>query len=159
LVGTDVTGTVALQGINQSGVVLFFGAQHNRIGVNPTDADPAAERNIISGNLGPGGHIIDGGTNYNVVAGNYIGTDITGMVAIANQNHGVAITGGSYNIIGGTTTAERNVISGNIYRGIRIRDEISADGGAGPAAAIGNQILGNYIGVDASGMHGLPNGT
>ena len=53
----------------------------------------------------------------NVVEGNYIGTDVTGTVALANALAGVAITAStipaSNNTIGGTTPAARNVISGN----------------------------------------------
>src|SRR5713226_3900676 len=52
----------------------------------------------------------------NVIAGNYIGTDITGTIAMANAKDGIEIDGPN-NIIGGTTAAARNVISGNLGTG------------------------------------------
>ena len=55
---------------------------------------------------------------------------------------------GSTLVIGGTTAAARNVISGNGFAGIVIE-------GAG---ATGNQVRGNYIGTSASGTSAIPNG-
>ncbi len=58
---------------------------------------------------GPGPAIrfqISGG---NVVEGNFLGTDITGTVALGN-GIGVFIDGTSNNLIGGTTVAARNLI-------------------------------------------------
>ena len=74
---------------------------------------PAA-RNLISGNIGDGVGLA--GSN-NIVQGNFIGTDVTGSVAIANTQRGVASNGGS--LIGGNTAAARNIISGN-NRGIEV---------------------------------------
>ena len=53
----------------------------------------------------------------------------------------------SFNTIGGTSTAARNIISGNV--------------GAGVAFSAGdsdNQVLGDYIGLDAAGTFVLSNG-
>ena len=52
---------------------------------------------------------------YNLVEGNYIGTDITGTTGLGGQRHRYA---GDYNTIGGTTAAARNIISGNVGGGI-----------------------------------------
>ena len=52
----------------------------------------AAEPNVISGNLNDGIYLCDHGTEKNVVAGNFIGTDVTGTLALGNAGHGVGIT-------------------------------------------------------------------
>ncbi|MBE7435913.1 MAG: S8 family serine peptidase [Anaerolineales bacterium] len=83
----------------------------------------------------------------NIVAGNYIGTDVTGALDRGNLGSGILLyyqSGG--NTIGGTTAADRNVISGNDYHGIF--NQWSA----------ANVIQGNIIGLDASGNAILPNG-
>src|SRR5918998_4161872 len=50
----------------------------------------------------------------NKVTGNYIGTDASGTQDLGNFA-GVRVSSGSGNTVGGTTAAERNVISGNLY--------------------------------------------
>ena len=55
---------------------------------------------------------------------------------------GVLIQDGSNNTIGGTTTADRNIISNNSY-GIQLS---TATG-----TANGNKIQGNYIGTNVGG--------
>ena len=48
-------------------------------------------RNIISGNTGDGVLITGTGTNNNVVAGDFVGTDVTGTAALGNGASGVEI--------------------------------------------------------------------
>src|SRR6185436_13920441 len=83
---------------------------------------------------------------FNIIQGNYIGTDSTGMLARGNTNQGIVIVNSPFNLIGGTTPAARNVISGN-RSGIQIL-------GAG---AHDNTVQGNYIGLNAAGMAAIPN--
>jgi len=52
--------------------------------------------------------------------------------------------GAEANTIGGTTPGERNVVSGNPGVGIEIR-------------SVGNIVIGNYIGTDATGTVAMPN--
>jgi CSLREA domain-containing protein len=92
-IGTDVTGTVALG----NGSALVISADNNTIGGTTLDA-----RNIISGGIGIGGQ-------GNQVQGNFIGTDVTGTVALDSNVTGVSITG-SRNTIGGTEPGAGNVI-------------------------------------------------
>src|SRR5205085_9262121 len=75
----------------------------------------AGARNIISGNRGWGSTNGNGqpGITGNAVQGNYIGTDVTGMVAIANDQGGIAVKSAG-NTIGGTTPGTGNLISGNV---------------------------------------------
>ena len=53
------------------------------------------------------------------IAGNYIGTDVTGSVA-AGGERGIFIGAGSNHVIGGSVALDRNVISGNSTQGINI---------------------------------------
>ncbi len=146
LIGTDISGTVAISN-TRSGVQISNGAQSNLIGGNTP-----GERNVVSGN-GSGGVLIGGsGTSYNQVAGNFIGTDATGTQRIPNGPTGAGkgvwiYNGAADNVVGGTSSGERNVISGNDYAGIEIY-------GAGTT---GNVVQGNYIGVDTLGTVALGN--
>lgn len=99
---------------------------------------------MISGN--PVGVELHGGEAGNLIHGNLIGTNVNGTQAIGNNVGIKVIDDSSYNFIGGTTAAERNLISGNGSAGIA----------ADPAERI--FILGNYIGVDAGGLVALANG-
>src|SRR5262249_15228934 len=60
---------------------------------------------------------------------------------------GICIDGGRFNIIGGRTPAERNVVSGNFDDGIDLHD-----------GSTGNVVLGNLIGTDLTGTRPLGNG-
>jgi CSLREA domain-containing protein len=80
----------------------------------------------------------------NRVEGNLIGTDVTGTRAIPNGTRGIFIdAGGSANLIGGTTTNSRNLLSAAQY-GIRIN---------GPS----NVVQGNIIGTKIDGISPLGN--
>jgi parallel beta-helix repeat protein len=138
-IGTDVTGASALP--NDSDGVEISSAPDNLIG-----GDTPGERNVISGNGEGGVYISSPDATGNVVSGNYIGVDATGAAALPNIDDGVTIWDAADNVIGGDTPGERNVISGNGYDGILLRDQAS-----------GNVVSGNYIGVDATGAAALPN--
>jgi len=141
-IGTDATGRVAIGNAN-NGVVLAWGAQDNLIGGTTPE-----ERNIIGGNGSVGVSMANRDTMSNTVTSNYIGTDVTGTQAISNAGGGIWIgDGAQYNVIGGETAGERNVISGNSGDGVHI-------GGAGTAH---NLVLRNFVGLDVSGTQPLPN--
>ena len=140
-IGTNYNGTSALPNQLQ-GVRIYGGAQDNTIG-----GDTAGERNLISGNSGDGVRIQGVDTSGNVVTSNYLGTDVSGSLAVPNQETGVHINIAPGNRIGGDTPQERNLISGNMGSGVMIQDE----------DAPGNIVSGNYIGVDATGTSALPN--
>ena len=134
IIGLDVTGTTVL-GNSASGVVLNS-APNNTIG-----GTAAGAGNVISGN-NQGVSISNGGSTNNVVEGNYIGTDATGTLDRGNLANGILINDTLFNRIGGTTTAARNLISGNNSDGIEITS-------AGPGG--GNHIFGNWIGLSSAG--------
>ena len=90
---------------------------------------------------------IDGSATGNLVAGNYIGTDYTGTMALGNALSGVEIAdSASNNTIGGTAAGDRNVISGSPEGGVFIH-----------GSATGNLVAGNYIGTDVTGTMALGN--
>jgi hypothetical protein len=144
-IGTDITGTLAL-GNRGNGVSAGDGAL---IGGPQPEA-----RNIISanGNFANVSLGLNGSGSAATVQGNYIGTDVTGTRALVNSSGnpvpGIFINS-SNNIIGGTTAAVRNVISGNSV-GILL-------GGFSFGGIVGNIIQGNFIGLNAAGTGQVPN--
>jgi hypothetical protein len=82
-----------------------------------------------------------------VVAGNRIGTDAAGTAGPGNGGDGVRLTlEATGNTIGGAAPADRNLIAGNGRDGVSLRADSST-----------NLILGNFLGVDATGTAALPN--
>ena len=72
----------------------------------------------FSGGWGVG---LAGSGNNNIVEGNFIGTDPTGTIDMGNGNWGILMfDSSSFNTIGGTTPAARNIISGNDLVGIQM---------------------------------------
>jgi len=130
------------------GVVLKDGAQNNTIGGDRSvGAGPCGQGNVISGN-NHGIRIEGSGTTNNTVSGNYIGTNVNGTAVISNTEIGVYVhSGASYNLIGGDSATERNVISGNGADGVKILG----------SETLSNTIKGNYIGTDAAGAASLGN--
>lgn len=159
-IGTDYTGTIAVPNgdlTTNLGWGIELQGYNNLIG----GTNGAASRNILSGNVGSGLTLYLGACQYNLVQGNYIGTDVTGTQALANLNQGVSFSGDTdvdptaigpqFNTIGGTTAAERNIISGN-------RNSSSNAAGVGFFNRTGsNVVLGNYIGTDVTGTVAIPN--
>jgi hypothetical protein len=137
-IGTGVEGTNALGNGGEGIAVLTSG---NLIGGN----DPT-NRNLISGNSRAGIYMFNSAVKGNVVAGNFIGTDVTGTKRLGNLENGVSISGGSSNVIGGTVAGSRNVISGNSQGGVYLIN-----------SARGNVVNGNYIGTDVTGMLAVSN--
>ena len=131
-IGTNVSGTAALS--PQSGGVHIGGRNVDLM------------LNLVSGNAHGG--IAISGTNVENVSlfGNFVGTNLAGTAALPNGSIGVRVIEGSGIAIGGTTPAERNLISGNASRGMTL------EGGVDGAV-----VQGNYIGTDASGLIALPN--
>jgi Ca2+-binding RTX toxin-like protein len=110
-------------------------------------------RGLIINRFGDAGIDVSDGASSNLIVGNYIGTDPTGTIAEGNGTSfggpGVRIRDGASNTtIGGTTVADRNVISGNVGHGILIRDVLSGN----------NLVEGNWIGTTATGAGALGNG-
>lgn len=141
LIGTDAAGASAIPNgaANNWGGLIIGTRSHVRIG-----GSDAASRNVISGNVpvgiglwasfGPGGAVSDF-----VVAGNWIGTDASGLASLPNGfaapnaaqfGGGIQIQGGDGSAlpIGGFGPGEANLIAWNRGAGI-----IAANNGNGEA--------------------------
>src|SRR5262249_19100509 len=111
IIGLDAVGAAVIDPLTQYGI-WSNGGSNVTIGGNSVQA-----RNVISGNSF-WGIILQGGSGH-LVAGNFIGTDISGTLDRGNAGIGIT-TDASNSTIGGTTAAARNVISGNNGAGIEI---------------------------------------
>ena len=140
LIGTDVSGTIARG--NGFGGVLLDGTSGAVVG----GTGGAATRDVISGNGKAGVFIFGPTAKGNLIAGDYIGLNAQGTGALGNGGDGVLIQSPG-NVVGGTTAAATNTISGNASAGIHL-----AGGGTG------NVLAGNWIGTDAAGLHPIGNG-
>jgi titin len=137
-IGTDFTGENAL-GNHEGGLIIQADAHDNVV-----------RQNVVSGNGYIGVELVGTpGVTDNLIAGNLIGTDLKGLTAIGNGNDGVDIFEPN-NTLGGTTPADRNVISGNAGNGVGLFPYL------GPLT--NNLILGNDIGTDVTGTAPLGNG-
>ena len=89
-------------------------------------------------------------TTQNVIEGNFIGTDASGMVPMTNHtDDAISIDLSPGNTIGGTVAGAGNVLSAADDSGIYIY----GDSGRGPyASAAGTLIAGNIIGLAADGV-------
>jgi hypothetical protein len=147
-IGTNASGTAAAA--NPTTGIVLGAASNSTIG-----GDTPAARNLISGNH-TGVLLVGPLTTGNVIAGNYIGTNKSGTAAIPNGVSGIIL--GPYaenNLIGGTTAAARNIISGNARGGIAATTNYP---GSVYTLGDGNRIQGNYIGTTADGNSALGNG-
>jgi len=107
------------------------------------DGTPA-NRNVISGNAQGVGATNSGGPT--IVQGNLIGTNAAGTAALPNQTGILSAVGIQ---VGGGTAGQGNVISGNAIDGFH---ETSF------AAKELHSIVGNLVGLDATGVSPLGNG-
>ena len=138
LIGTNAAGATGLG--NLTGVQINDSATGNTVGGTVTGAS-----NVISGNGRYGVQIT--GANGNLVLGNFIGTNSADATGLGNPASGIIINGGaSAKTIGGTVSADTNVISGN-GKGIYFYGSATSD----------NVVLGNLIGTNADGSAALPN--
>ncbi len=137
-VGNDAALKIVLNGTNDSG--------------SGFEIPGFSSNNLIKGLVinrftGAAGINIHGTSVGNRVEGNFIGTDVTGTLDRGNDGDGVSISVGSNEtLVGGTTAASRNVISGNDEHGVQIGN------------ASQTRVLGNRIGTTAGGKGALGNG-
>src|SRR5436853_1741580 len=132
-IGTNAAGTAAAPN----------GAGGIRINGDRTSIDGTSGRNVISGNAGDGINVVFGGPT---IRGNFIGTNATGNAALPNAGDGIRINNNlRLATIGGTTTGNGNVISGNGQVGIQVFGNSSV------------LVQSNLIGTDINGTVAIPN--
>src|SRR3990167_5928257 len=148
-----------------SGIGIFSGIGIAPASSNTIGGSTAADRNVVSGNLGNGVAVTaqDGGSaSNNTISGNYIGTNAAGTSGIANTGDGILINHAqgsasmTGNLIGGTTstapdgacTGSCNLVSGNTANGI----------GLWHSGVSATNVRGNYVGTSVSGTASLANG-
>ncbi len=147
-----ITDPVVIDGLSLIGcgakpcVEIKGSDKHKGNGLLITAGDSTVRGLIVNG-FDSNGIVIKGRGN-NVIEGNYIGIDATGTGTGGSCNIGIHIENSPNNLIGGSTTADRNVISG-CYVNIYIEGEEST----------GNVVSGNYIGTDPTGSFTLSHGT
>lgn len=150
--GLNAAGTAALGGA--AGIAVAEGI-NTRIGADDsgdgTTDDTASAGNVISGVGGPAILVQSPGTtdvfDGLTIQGNRLGTDPRGQSAIPNSGVGIQFSSTAplrHVLVGGSTVAAGNVISGSGVDGIQL--------GLGDFT-----IQGNLIGTDASGSRALPN--
>jgi parallel beta-helix repeat protein len=147
-IGINATGTTAL-GNALHGIATADNANNNTI-----------EGNVISGNGYNGIELsrVDG----TIIKGNKIGTNATGNAAISNGTSsafsafgGIALSGATNTIIGGSNSGEGNLISGNVSFGVSM---IGVNSSGVLYQSTGNIMKGNYVGTNATGTVAIPNG-
>jgi titin len=153
-----ITQPVTVDGYSQSGAsqATNSSAASLKIVLNGASAGTADGLTITAGTSTVQGLVINGFNGNgivletlgsNTIAGNYIGTDVTGSSAVKNARAGVFVDGVANDTIGGTAASARNVISGNMLQGVLLQF----------AGATGNVVEGNYVGTNASGTSALAN--
>jgi hypothetical protein len=152
-VGLDLSGSVA-EGNGGIGIDITNGASNNLIG-----GSSAGQGNVVSANGSDGIQITGPSTGYNVVQGNFVGTNASGTAALGNALSGVAmfndtgnnVVGGAAGAnLGGRLAGAGNLISGNASDGVFL-------GNYGSGGAFNNQVQDNYIGTDVTGTIALGN--
>ena len=168
--GVTITETVIIDGTTQpgSGMVEITRTTEEFFASWEGDSLIGLEHNssvlrglVINGNAGFGIRL--GGQGQHVVEGCYIGTDVTGSQARGNGfstgnlegSGGGILVVSPFNRIGGTSSTQGNLISGNGPF------DFDFDGRFSPSAtpgiliigvqSIGNVVIGNTIGLDISG--------
>ena len=135
-IGTDATGAHPLGNVAE-GIVMSDKAAFNEI-----------RGNVLSGNMRMGVGLWDSGTVSNTIVGNMIGTDGSGMFSVPNESANIIVSAGAqFNVIGGLSSGDRNIISGGADQGVGIFDH----------GTNLNSVLGNYIGLKSNGIEKLAN--
>lgn len=130
-------------GLNAAGTKAIANQSY---GIEISRENNVVQKNVVSGNVKSGVVLWLSSAYGNKINGNLIGTDKNGSYAIGNGWKGIEVTNGAKNnTIGGTTSADRNIVSGNKSHGIQVFQ------------GSGNKFYNNYVGVGLNGTTKLGN--
>lgn len=122
------------------------------------DASDSSVRGLAINSFDGHGLVIENGSG-NHISCNYIGFGVLGTEALGNGGDGIHVVNSESNLIGADVNnppanpysshlaSQRNVVGNNQGHGVQI---------AGPAST-GNQVFGNFVGVDVTGNVGAGN--
>jgi hypothetical protein len=111
--------------------------------LNITGGNSVVRGLVINGVGGSAVRLLSDG---NVVEGCFLGTDVSGTVGVSNGGSGVYIGSmNSWNRVGGVAPESRNILSHNNSNGVFV------------SSGDHTQVLGNFIGTDATGTIALGN--
>lgn len=138
----DITDAIVIDATTQPGYAGSPLVEINGVAISGTrglviKAGGSTVRGLAIGNFSSGSAIFVTNCDNNVFQANYLGLDAAGTTARANSV-GLFLSNSSNNLVGGTTAAVRNVISGNTTNGISLFGS-------------NNVVQGNYIGTNATG--------
>jgi hypothetical protein len=141
-VGNDASLKIQLDGTNAPGASGLAIVASNSV-----------VKGLVINRFSFAGIFVNGATVGDRIEGNFVGTDPTGTIDRGNGFGGVDIEGDglSQAVVGGTTPAARNLISGNAGDGVFM------SGGFSGARADSLRVQGNYVGTDRSGTKDLGN--
>jgi IPT/TIG domain/S-layer homology domain len=144
----SVTDPVVIDGTTQPGfsgtpLVELDGATAGGTGLTIT-AGSSSVRGLVINRWATG--ISISGAGQNLVAGNFIGTDASGVLPPGNDSYGVTIDGSPDNLVGGPGVGEGNLIAFHSVRGVQV------------SGATGNTIRGNAIHSSPVGIDLVPDG-
>ncbi|MCH9025271.1 MAG: hypothetical protein IH931_08050, partial [candidate division Zixibacteria bacterium] len=152
-IGTDLSGTID-KGNGTNMGTLYGGVRIKNV-PNGFALDNVVEDCLLSGNYADGatiwGPIVPGDVGLNTIISCYIGTDITGSVALGNDNEGVSMVEGTHDNV-----VTRNLISGNGFDGVGIQG-FNNIGFGPPIISFSNHVVVNRIGVSATSLSPIPN--
>jgi hypothetical protein len=146
-----ITDPVILDGTTQPGyagspIIQLNGALAGDANGLDITGGGSTVRGLVINQFARNGALLEGNGS-NTIDNNYIGTDVSGTIALGNGGAGVAVLS-SHNFIGGPNPGTGNLIAGNLEDGVAISG----------IAASGNFVLANRIGLDGYGSTALGNG-
>jgi CSLREA domain-containing protein len=162
-----ITEPVIINGYSQPGssantlakgtnAVLTIELEGTKAGSATTDglsigAKGTVVKGLVINSFGASGIRLLGGVDANgtKIEGNFIGTDPAGTTAQGNNSDGIALTGNSNVVVGGTLPSMRNLISDSRLAGVVIFNF---------ETGTNNKVLGNLIGTNKNGSANLGNG-
>ena len=131
--GSNLAG-ITSSGSSQSNGIQIIDSTFNQVGgIRPGEGNLFVGFSSVAISVSSS----DGTHGGNLIAGNYIGVNVTGNVAVQNT-FGVLTLASPNNVI------QQNVISGNSQAGVNLYSALPGAGG-------GNVVVGNHIGTNAAG--------